>query len=78
MENHHKSKTMRSPENTGLNTYKIIRKRYWEIIADNLSKAGMELGCVSAVDDREGRAEIRSNAAMIFARADFVNVHRKQ
>ena len=26
----------------------------WEIIADNLSKAGWSLGCVSAVD-REGR-----------------------
>jgi hypothetical protein len=25
-------------------------KRYWEIIADNLSKAGWSLGWVSAVD----------------------------
>jgi hypothetical protein len=25
-------------------------KRYWEIIADNLSKAGWSWGCVSAVD----------------------------
>jgi hypothetical protein len=24
--------------------------KYWEIIADNLSKAGWSLGCVSAVD----------------------------
>jgi hypothetical protein len=24
--------------------------RYWEIIADNLSKAGWSWGCVSAVD----------------------------
>jgi hypothetical protein len=29
-------------------------KRYWEIIADNLSKAGWTWGCVAAVD-REGR-----------------------
>ena len=29
-------------------------KRPWEIIADNLSKAGWNLGCVSAVDS-EGR-----------------------
>jgi hypothetical protein len=29
-------------------------KRYWEIIADNLSKAGWSWGCVSALD-REGR-----------------------
>ena len=29
-------------------------KRYWEIIADNLSKAGWSWGCVAVVD-REGR-----------------------
>jgi hypothetical protein len=29
-------------------------KRYWKIIADNLSKAGLSWGCVSAID-REGR-----------------------
>ena len=29
-------------------------KRYWEIIADNLSKAGWSSGCVSAVTS-EGR-----------------------
>jgi hypothetical protein len=28
--------------------------RHWEIIADNLSKAGWSWGCVSAID-REGR-----------------------
>jgi hypothetical protein len=28
--------------------------KYWEIIADNLSKAGWSLGCVSAIDS-EGR-----------------------
>jgi len=28
--------------------------RYWEIIADRLSKAGSSLGCVSAIDS-EGR-----------------------
>ena len=27
-------------------------KRYWEIIADNLSKAGWSWGCASAVDSR--------------------------
>jgi hypothetical protein len=27
-----------------------IKMRYWEIIADNLSKAGWSWGCVSAVD----------------------------
>jgi hypothetical protein len=26
--------------------------KYWEIIADNLSKAGWSCGCVSAVDSR--------------------------
>jgi hypothetical protein len=29
-------------------------KRYWEIIADNLSKSGWSWGCVSALD-RDGR-----------------------
>jgi hypothetical protein len=33
---------------------KIRRVKYWEIIADNLSKAGFSWGCVSAID-REGR-----------------------
>jgi hypothetical protein len=28
-------------------------KRYWEIIADNLSKAGWRLGCVSAIDSSD-------------------------
>ena len=27
-----------------------LRVKYWEIIADNLSKAGWSLGCVSALD----------------------------
>jgi hypothetical protein len=31
-------------------------KRYWEIIADNVSKSGWSWGCVSAVT-REGRIE---------------------
>jgi hypothetical protein len=31
-----------------------IKVRYWEIIADNLSKAGWSWGCVATVD-REGR-----------------------
>ena len=30
------------------------RRRYWEIIADNIEKAGWSLGCVSAIDS-EGR-----------------------
>jgi len=29
-------------------------KRYWEIIADNISKAGWSWGCVSAIDS-DGR-----------------------
>ena len=32
----------------------VNRVKYWEIIADNLSKAGWSWGCVSALD-REGR-----------------------
>jgi hypothetical protein len=30
----------------------LARVKYWEIIADNLSKAGWSWGCVSAVDSR--------------------------
>ena len=33
---------------------RIRRVKYWEIIADNLSKAGWSWGCVSAID-RQGR-----------------------
>ena len=29
-----------------------VRVKYWEIIADNLSRAGWSWGCVSAVDSR--------------------------
>jgi hypothetical protein len=29
-----------------------VRVNYWEIIADNLSKAGWSWGCVSAVDSK--------------------------
>ena len=32
----------------------IAQMKYWEIIADNLSKAGWSWGCVSAIDS-EGR-----------------------
>jgi hypothetical protein len=28
----------------------LVRVKYWEIIADNLSKAGWSWGCVSAID----------------------------
>jgi len=29
-----------------------LRMKYWEIIADNLSKAGWRWGCVSALDSQ--------------------------
>jgi hypothetical protein len=29
-----------------------VRVKYWEIIADNLSKAGWSWGCVATVDSR--------------------------
>jgi hypothetical protein len=32
----------------------LRERKYWEIIADNLQKAGWSLGCVSAVDS-DGR-----------------------
>jgi hypothetical protein len=36
-------------------------KRYWEIIADNLKKAGWTAGCVAIVD-REGRTVFVADA----------------
>ena len=30
-----------------------FKMRYWEIIADNLSKAGWSWGCVSAIDSND-------------------------
>jgi hypothetical protein len=30
----------------------MVRVKYWEIIADNLTKAGWSWGCFSAVDSR--------------------------
>jgi hypothetical protein len=48
--------------------------KYWEIIADNLSKPGWSWGCVSAVDSR-GRtifvdAAHRSDGKRFVVRAD--------
>ena len=48
--------------------------KYWEIIADNLSKAGWSWGCVSAVD-LEGRTiwiadAHRDNGKRFVVRAD--------
>jgi hypothetical protein len=37
------------------------RVKYWEIIADNLSKAGWSLGCLSAID-ADGRTMWIANA----------------
>ena len=31
---------------------KAAVKRYWELVADNLSKAGWSWGCVATVDER--------------------------
>jgi hypothetical protein len=39
----------------------IHRVRYWEIIADNLSKAGWSWGCVAAIDSN-GRTTFVANA----------------
>jgi hypothetical protein len=59
--------------------------KYWEIIADNLSKAGWSWGCVSAVDSN-GRTIFvadahRDNGKQFIARADeklmaFVELER--
>jgi hypothetical protein len=42
-------------------------KKYWEIIADNLSKGGWSWGCVSAVDSR-GRTTTAVNLCQLCGR----------
>jgi hypothetical protein len=48
--------------------------KYWEIIADNLSKAGWSWGCVSAVDSRERKIFVadahRDDGKRFVVRAD--------
>jgi hypothetical protein len=48
--------------------------KYWEIIADTLSKAGWSWGCVSAVDSSERRIWIvdahRDDGSRFVVRAD--------
>ena len=47
--------------------------KYWEIIADNLSKAGWSWGCISAVDSR-GRTifavDVHRDSQRFIVRAD--------
>ena len=49
-------------------------KRYWEIIADNLSKAGWSWGCVAAIDSQGRTIWIadahRDNGKRFIVRAD--------
>jgi hypothetical protein len=37
--------------------------KYWEIIADNLSKAGWSWGCVSAIDSNGERSGLWTHIA---------------
>jgi hypothetical protein len=37
--------------------------KYWEIIADNLSKAGWSWGCVSAIDSNGERSGLLTRTA---------------
>ena len=46
--------------------------KYWEIIADNLSKAGWSWGCVAAID-REGRTIFQGMARSKERRADVLD-----
>jgi hypothetical protein len=64
---------------------RILRVKYWEIIADNLSKAGWSWGCVSAVDSH-GRtiwiADAHRDGRRFIVRADeklsaFVELERQ-
>jgi hypothetical protein len=44
------TKRPRAQNNAAQKRQNLPRVKYWEIIADNLSKAGWSWGCVSAVD----------------------------
>ena len=67
----------------------IHRVKYWEIIADNLSKAGWSWGCVSAVDSNGrtiwiadahrgdgGRFVVRADEKLAALAAQFAPQHR--
>jgi len=64
----------------------IHRVKYWEIIADSLSKAGWSWGCVSAIDSERRTIWIadahRHNGKRFVVRADeklsaFVELERQ-
>jgi len=50
--------------------------KYWETIADNLSKAGWSWGCVSAVD-RDGRTIFVADAHRDDGKRCVVNAEEK-
>jgi hypothetical protein len=54
----------------------MLSVKYWEIIADNLSKAGWSWGCVSAIDSNGRTIWIadahRDNGKRFVVRADVI------
>jgi hypothetical protein len=50
--------------------------KYWEIIADNLGKAGFSWGCVSAIDSN-GRTIWIADAYRDHGRRSFVRADEK-
>jgi hypothetical protein len=46
-----------------LKTGMIHRVKYWEIIADKLSKAGWSWGCVAAIDSSERTTGLQTHTA---------------
>ena len=56
------------------NWHKPIKMKYWEIIADNLSRTGWSWGCVSAIDSNGPTIWIadahRDNGKRLVMRAD--------
>jgi hypothetical protein len=53
-----------------------VRVKYWEIFAENLSKAGWSWGCVSAIDSNGGTIWIadahRDDGKRFIVRADDI------
>jgi len=52
----------------------LTRVKYWEIIADNLSKAGWSWGCVSAFAKNFEPQTTKVNAVLLFSAADGPNL----
>src|SRR5215472_751369 len=69
VENHHKSKTMRSPENTGSNTYNVIRQ--------STGVRSKRLTFLPGHRGRTGHSLVRDNSSFQFEKLIYQKVRRE-